>query len=133
MRDICYLHGFVERTNLDNLTEKYVAFFASAPTPEEEEKAFAEAWEYIWSSRPCAIYYYSKYERTIWRKLQQKYPKVATAEEIEELFDPKQSIDLYFDVVRSKTEWPTRDYSIKTLATYLGFAWRDSDPSGHHR
>lgn len=130
MRDICYLHGFVERRNLDNSTEKYVAFFASAPTPEEEEKAFKEAWEYIKSSRPCAMYYYSKYERTIWRKLQQKYHDVVTAEEIEELFDPKMSIDLYYDVVRPKTEWPTRDYSIKTLATYLGFSWRDTDPSG---
>jgi predicted RecB family nuclease len=130
MRDICYLHGFVERRNLDNSTEKYVAFFANSPTSEEEEKAFAEAWNYIKSSRPFAIYYYSKYERTVWRKIQQKYPHVVTPEEIEDLFDPKQSIDLYFDVVKPKTEWPTRDYSIKTLATYLGFSWRDTDPSG---
>lgn len=28
------------------------------------------------------------------------------------------------------TEWPTRDYSIKTLARHLGFAWRDAHPSG---
>lgn len=130
MRDICYLHGFVERRKPDDQTEKYVAFFASAPTPEEEEKAFAGAWEYLRSSLPCAIYYYSKYERTIWRKLQQKYPDVVTAKEIEALFDPEQSVDLYYDVVRPKTEWPTRDYSIKTLATYLGFSWRDADPSG---
>ena len=39
-------------------------------------------------------------------------------------------MDLYHDVVRSKTEWPTHDYSIKTLAQYLGFTWRDTDPSG---
>ena len=130
MRDICYLHGFVERRNLDNRTEKYVPFFANSPTPEEEEKAFAAAWDYVKSSRPCVIYYYSKYERTIWRKLQQKYPHVAGADEIEELFAPEQSVDLYFDVVKPKTEWPTRDYSIKTLATYLGFSWRDTDPSG---
>ncbi len=130
MRDVCYLHGFVERRSLDNGTEKYVAFFADKPTPEEEEEAFRKAWEYIKAARPCAMYYYSKYERTIWRKLQQKYPTVATAEEIEELFDPKLSVDLYYDVVKPKTEWPTKDYSIKTLATYLGFSWRDTDPSG---
>lgn len=130
MRDVCYLHGFVERRDLDNKSEKYVAFFADNPTPEEEEKAFAQAWEYIRFSRPCVIYYYSKYERTIWRKLQQKYPDVVTAEEIEGLFSPEQAVDLYYDVVRPKTEWPTRDYSIKTLATYLGFSWRDTDPSG---
>ena len=26
--------------------------------------------------------------------------------------------------------WPTRDHSIKTLAKFLGFSWRDTDPSG---
>ena len=34
------------------------------------------------------------------------------------------------DVVKSKTEWPTNDYSIETLATYLGFKCRDKEPSG---
>jgi uncharacterized protein len=27
-------------------------------------------------------------------------------------------------------EWPTWDFSIKTLAKYLGFSWRDTHPSG---
>ena len=26
--------------------------------------------------------------------------------------------------------WPTRDHSIKTLAKFLGFQWRDTNPSG---
>ncbi len=76
------------------------------------------------------MYYYSKYERTIWRKLQERYPDVVSKEEIEDLFSPDNSVDLYYDVVKPKTEWPTRDYSIKTLASYLGFSWRDTDPSG---
>ena len=33
-------------------------------------------------------------------------------------------------MVLKATEWPTRDLSIKTLARYLGFAWRDIHPSG---
>ncbi|HBN22622.1 MAG TPA: hypothetical protein DD412_05230, partial [Holosporales bacterium] len=48
----------------------------------------------------------------------------------EELFDPEHAIDLYYDVVKKATEWPTKDYSIKTLAKYLGFNWRDTNPSG---
>lgn len=130
MRDICYLHGFVERQGRDNDTEKFVAFFAERCTPEAEKAAFADAWAYMRENRPCAIYYYSKYERTIYRKLQQKYSDVCTAEEIEELFDPAHSIDLCYDVVKKATEWPTWDHSIKTLAKYLGFAWRDTHPSG---
>lgn len=130
MRDLCYLHGFIERKGGDNSTEKFVAFFTPDITPEAEEQAFANAWKYIRRSQPCAIYYYSKYERTIYRKLQIKYPSVCSADDIERLFEPTDTVDPYSDVVRSKTEWPTIDYSIKTLAKYLGFNWRDAHPSG---
>ncbi len=130
MRDHCYLHGFVERLHGDNDGERFVAFFAGDHTKEAEREAFAGAWRYMSEARPCAIYYYSKYERTIYRKLQQRYPDVCRPEEIEALFDPARAVDLYFDVVLKATEWPTRDYSIKTLAKYLGFGWRDTHPSG---
>lgn len=130
MRDFCYLHGFVERRGGDIATEHYTAFFTNAVNPEEEERAFSEAWRYISERMPCAVYYYSKYERTVWRKLQNKYPCVCTADDIENLFQSNDSVDLYFDVVTKATEWPTRDYSLKTLATCLGFNWRDSHPSG---
>lgn len=130
MRDVCYLHGFVVRKNQDNNTEKFVSFYADSPTPEDEEKAFKDAWQFIQESQPCMIYYFSKYERTIWRKLQKRYPDVASEEEIEDMFSTEKSVDLYYGVVKPKTEWPTRDYSIKTLASYLGFTWRDTDPSG---
>lgn len=130
MRDLCYLHGFIERVNRDNGTERFVAAFADEATPKGEERAFSQAWKYLRNSRPCIIYYYSKYERTIYRKLQQRYPEVCSAEEVEELFDPATAIDLYSDVIKKVTEWPTWDYSIKTLAKYLGFSWRDKNPSG---
>jgi predicted RecB family nuclease len=130
MRDICYLHGFVERRNSDPLTEKYVVFFANQPSPDDERQAFKEAWNYILKCQPCLIYYYSPYERTTWRKLQKRYPDVITGDDLENMFSPDVSVDLYLDVVKSKTEWPTNDYSIKTLATYLDFKWRDTEPSG---
>jgi len=130
MRDICYLHGFVERHGQDSGSEKYVAFYANQPTPEDERSAFKEAWEYIQSRQPCVIYYYSPYERTTWRKLQKRYPDVLTEADVENMFASDMAVDLYLDVVKSKTEWPTNDYSIKTLATYLEFKWRDKEPSG---
>ena len=91
---------------------------------------FREAWAYFAANPDAAIFYYSKYERTIYRKLQQKYPDVCMADEIEALFDPNRTVDLYYDVVQPATVWPTRDHSIKTLATFLGFQWRDVNPSG---
>ena len=130
MRDTCYLHGFVERENGDNATEKFLGFFADDDSSGAEERAFIFAWAYMQASQPCAIYYYSKYERTWFRKLQARYPHVCSPAEIEAMFDPAHTIDLYFDVVLKATEWPTRDYSIKTLAKFLGFSWRDKHPSG---
>ncbi|GAG66250.1 unnamed protein product, partial [marine sediment metagenome] len=35
MRDICYLHGFVERRNRDTNTERYVPFFSDQPDEQE--------------------------------------------------------------------------------------------------
>ena len=102
-------------------------------TPEAEKQAFAAALHYIQASEPCAIYFYSKYERTIYRNLCKKYPDVCTPERIEEIFDPRHSVDLYNDVVEKGTEWPTRDFSIKTLVQYLGFQWKDPHPSGAAR
>ena len=130
LRDICYLHGFVERHDGDNDTEIFVPYFAEKPTEIAEKQAFTQACEYMQKSQPCVIYYYSKYERTIYQKLQKKYPDVCTVEDLESLFDPAHAVDLYYDVIVKATEWPTHDHSIKTLAKYLGFKWRDTHPSG---
>jgi predicted RecB family nuclease len=55
MRDMCYLHGFVERRARDNATERFVAFFTPECTPAAERAAFADALAYMRQSRPCAI------------------------------------------------------------------------------
>jgi predicted RecB family nuclease len=130
MRDICYLHGFIERRGGDNKTERFIAFLADEPTIEKEARAFDEAWRFIKAAMPAAIYFYSKYERMMYRKLRAKYPHVCSETEIEELFARPTTVDLYGDVVEKATEWPTRDYSLKTLAKHLGFDWRDAHPSG---
>jgi len=32
--------------------------------------------------------------------------------------------------VEAEATWPTYSLSLKTLAAFLGFRWRDTDPSG---
>lgn len=130
LRDVVYLHGFV---SVDPATSsaQYKAFFADDPTPDAERQAFVEAVTFLraWP-RDCKMVYYSTHERTKWRKLQQRYPDVATEAEIEEIFDPSFAYDVYTNFVKKHTEWPLNDVSIKSLAKYLGFQWRDEDPSG---
>lgn len=130
LRDFTYLHGIVERRDGDTASERFIAFFADDESPAAERAAFAESFALLTSEPDATIWYYSKYERTIYRKLQARYPDVCSAEQIESLFDPNRAVDLYYDVVMKATEWPTNDHSIKTLAKHLGFAWRDNDPSG---
>lgn len=129
-RGICYLHGVLERRNGDNGTERYIAFFAQNTTSRAERDAFAMALEYFAKHEEAKIFHYSKYERTAYRELQRKHPDVCTREHVEELFSPARAVDLYSDVVLKVTEWPVRDRAIKTLASYLGFEWRDPHPSG---
>lgn len=131
MRDVVYLHGFVEREHGQPDTAKFIPFFSEGPEQPHEEAAFSEAWRYLAErAHDSIIYYYSKYERTAYKKLAEKYPAVCSVDEVETLFALPAMIDLLYDVVVPCTEWPTYDRSIKTLAQYLGFQWRDTNPSG---
>ena len=130
MRDLCYLHGFVIRERGQTTAERFEGIFVDEPTTESERQAFAAAMTLFRTYPTAVVVHYSKYERTEYRKLQGKYPEVATAEEIEALFSPARALDLYLDVVKPGSEWPTMDFSIKSLAKCCGFSWRDVDPSG---
>lgn len=129
-QDILYLHGVIERRK--GQKGVFHSFVAKDVSKEEEKKAWNEFWAYIRSlpQDQWAMYYYSKYERTQYRSLANRYPDVATKEQVEWLFDPSRSIDLYYDIVLKCTDWPTYNYSVKTLAQHLGFSWRDENPSG---
>jgi len=113
MRDICYLHGFVAR-NVSLKTEKYIGIFMDEINDASEKEAFKKAFEYLNNHTDSCFYYFSKYERTTWRKLQKKYPDVCSEDAIENLFSDGRSVDLY-DVVKKSTEWPTNSHSIKEL------------------
>ena len=129
-RDLCYLHGFVKRTAGDDSTEEFVAFTADEATEALERFAFAGAWEFVNAHPDAIVYYYSPYERTTWKKLANRYPDIATEDDVLALFEQERFVDLYQDVVRAKMIWPTNSLSIKSLASFLGFQWRDTDPSG---
>ncbi len=131
MRDVVYLHGFVERRHGEPRTARFLAQFAEGVEPEHEQRVFAASWRYLVERvKNSVVYYYSKYERTAYKKLARKYPDVCSETDVEELFALPAMVDLYTDVVKKATEWPTYDQSIKTLAQYLGFRWRDTHPSG---
>jgi uncharacterized protein len=132
LRGLCYLHGFVirERDAAGQSQERFEGIFAGEASPKAERDAFAAAMALFRRYPDALVVHYSRYERTEYQKLVARYPEVATVEEIKALFAPPRALDLYVDVIKPHSEWPTHDYSIKSLAKYCGFKWRDADPSG---
>lgn len=125
MQDFIYLHGVVQRVNGK---EQYFSFVAN--NIDEEREAWGNFLKYIQSlpENDFVLYYYSKHEKTAYNRLLDKYPGVTTPAFLDELFNEK-AVDLY-DVVYNYTDWPLHSYSIKNIAQFLGFNWRDCNPSG---
>lgn len=124
-----YLHGVYERFQGK---ERFLPFVARENTPDAEKQAWKEFWQYIHSlpKEGYSTYYYSKHERTTYRRMQQQYPDVVSIEEVEQFFDPIHAVDLYYDCILKNTDWPLYSYSLKEIAQYIGFNWRDKTPSG---
>lgn len=122
---LVYLHGVLDVRGGE---ETYVSFFAEDPADEGE--VFAQAWDFLQSDTDAHIFYYSKFERTSYRVLADRYPSVCTRDEVEKLFSRSRATDLLGDAVLPHTEWPTHSMGVKALAKFCGFSWSDVDPSG---
>lgn len=127
-QEFVYLHGVYERTSGG---ERFLDFTAKDNTSEAEKVAWQNFWTYIRSlpKNDFAVYYYSHHEKTTYRKMQKQYPEIISEDELESFFSNPNVIDLY-SIVFKQTDWPLPSYSIKELAVYLGFKWRDETPSG---
>jgi len=127
-QEFVYMHGVYERNGGN---ERFLHFTAKELGDEAEKEAWAKFWEYIKSlpKDDFAVYYYSHHEKTTYKKLQKQYPDVISTEEVEAFFENPNVIDLY-KIVQKQTDWPVGSYSLKALATFLGFSWRDETPSG---
>ena len=127
--DFVYMHGIYERSKNG---ERFLNFTAKEVSIEAEKKAWIDFWKYI-KSLPrddFSVYYYSFFEKTTYRNMQKKYPDVVSEKEVEDFFINPNVIDLYTDVIYKNTDWPLGSYSIKAIAQYLGFKWKDETPSG---
>lgn len=127
LMDFCYLHGFHV---VEGGSGRFVAFNTTDDTRAEERRAFAECVAFVRSQPGAPVVHYSAYEKTTWKQLAARYPDVVSVGEVDEVFQKPRGFDLYSGAIRPRTEWPTRDYSIKSIARWLGFTWRDSNPSG---
>ena len=120
---------------------EYRAFVSWDRTDEGEAKAFSEFWQYLVAVRKWAkdghigsfnAYHWSEAEDRCMKALAKKhagYPGIPSMEELEAFLTSSEWVDLY-TILKEQTIWPTPDLSVKSVAKYLKFFWRDEQASG---
>lgn len=121
-RNLDYLLG-VMVVDREQRQEKFYGFLAESP--QEEGRIWQEFLALVNTYPTAPIYHFSEYEVETIKRLAQLYP--ITAQERSRLL--KQCFDLHH-LVTNQVICPVENYSLKSLAYWLGFQWRDSSASG---
>lgn len=139
---ICYLIGVRETIRQrGEKRSRYIPFVTWDDTEDAEAQVFAQFWAYIQETRHKAAaqklgsvrcFYYTEHETRYFRHLAKAHagkPGIPTSEELEEFL----TSELWFDmhpVIGRQLVWPTSDRTLKSLAKYVKFFWRDETPGG---
>lgn len=120
----------------------YHAFTTFERSDESEARVFAEYWSFLteWRQRAVdtfgdnayRVFHYTQAEDRCMRHLARKHAGcegIPTLDEVEHFLASEAWVDLY-PLLTKGLIWPTENHSLKSLAKYVRFMWRDSDPSG---
>jgi uncharacterized protein len=121
-RNLDYLLGVLV-VDYQEQTEDFYPLVAE--TPEQEAEIWEQFLELVFFDPEAPIFHYSKYEAETIRRLAALYQ---TSSQQERLLQ-KRLVDLHDRVTRFMI-LPTENYSLKTIAQWLGFQWRESGASG---
>jgi uncharacterized protein len=117
-----YLLGIL-LVNSHTKEEKYHALLAVEP--QQEARIWQEFLEITEQYSLAPIFHYSEYEVEAIKKLAYRYN--TSSSRLQSLLE--RTVDLHHHVIKSVT-MPVESYSLKSLANWLGFYWRDSGVSG---
>lgn len=121
-RGVVYLFGFVICEPGRSARYEYLW----AKQPEDEEQTVRAFWTFLQSCGNVVFYVYSHKERTTLKQLMERYGLDADTFESYKV----KEYDLYQQLIVDYSDWPTFSYGIKHIAKWIGFQWRDLDPSG---
>lgn len=121
-RNLDYLLGVLV-VDYQEQTEDFYPLVAE--TPEQEAEIWEQFLELVFFDPEAPIFHYSKYEAETIRRLATLYK---TSFQQERLLQNR-LVDLHDRVTRFMI-LPTENYSLKTIAQWLGFQWRESGASG---
>jgi predicted RecB family nuclease len=140
---LIYLWGVrTEQRSKKTTTTGYIPFVTFDNTPEAEAQVFAEFWRYLTDTIAAAeaehgpgkvkVYHYTAAEDRCMKHLARAHAGVdgvPTIDEVEQFVNSDIWYDLY-PVLAKDVIWPLYNHTLKSLAKYARFIWRDSDPSG---
>jgi uncharacterized protein len=104
-------------------TEKFYSFLAEKPT--EEETIWQQFLRLVSQYEKAPIFHFSEYEAETVKRLANLYK--TPRRQIQALL--ARFVDLHHQVTHSVT-FPVESYSLKSLANWLGFQWRDAGAGG---
>ena len=121
-RNLDYLLGILLVDNI-NQTREFFPFLAE--NIEEEARVWQEFFEFTNNYPYAPIFHFSAYEVDTIKRLSRLYgtPKIQTKALV------SRCVDLHHWVTQSVI-LPVESYSLKSLANWLGFQWRESTASG---
>ena len=121
-RSLDYLLGVLLVNRLTN-EQNFYAFLAQ--TPEEEELAWQQFLQFIDIYADAPIFHFSGYELETIKRLGELYQTPSS--QVEAVIN--RLVDLHEQVMLAVT-FPVESYSLKSLANWIGFEWRDQGVSG---
>lgn len=117
-----YLHGILV-VDKENNTEKFYSFLAESPA--EELHAWQQLLELMWRYPIAPIYHFCDYEVKAMSRLAKLYQTPNY------LWKPllKRFVDIHLHMTRTVI-LPIESYSLKHIARWMGFQWRDAQANG---
>jgi predicted RecB family nuclease len=121
-RNLDYLLGILVVDNINN-TQEFFPFLAERV--DEEEKVWREFFDFMMQYPHAPIFHFSGYEVDTIKRLAKLYetPKLPTKALL------SRCVDIHHWVTKSVI-LPVESYSLKSLANWLGFQWREETASG---
>lgn len=120
LRDFDYLFGVLK---VENGEASYHPFIGDSPA--QESAMWLDFCDFIAQHLEAPIYHYGYFEQEVVKRFAARY---GISSLVEEALD-RNMIDL-IELIRPAIIFPLSFYSLKDIASYIGFHWRSDDASG---
>ena len=132
--------GYRKRGGDEKLRFEMHSFVTWDKSEDAEAKVFADFWAYIQgmityskaNKYGLRVFHYTRHEDQAFIDLAKRHagkPNIPTVEDVQAFLISDYWVDLY-PIVSKQLIWPTEEKTLKKLAGYVGFVWRDEAPGG---